>query len=140
MNYSEFIPIMIKGMQEQQQTIQSLQQIVEKQQQQINQLLAANVSLPKTINVDVSSATLQQNAPNPFSSNTLIRCNVPSTAKQAQLRVYSSDGNLLKTYTLNNKGMNQVIINGATLSSGQYAYSLSVDGKVVDCKNMVLTK
>lgn len=140
LNYTEFIPIIIKGMQEQQQTIQSLQQVVEKQQQQINQLLAANISSAKAVNIDVSDASLLQNAPNPFSSNTAIRCTVPSTAKKAQLDVYNSDGNLLKTYTLNNKGLNEVIISGGTLSSGQYAYSLSVDGKIIDSKNMILTK
>lgn len=65
---------------------------------------------------------------------------VPLTAKQARLLVYNFNGNLLKTYTLTNKGMNEVIINGGTLSSGQYTYSLSVDGKMVDSKKMILTK
>jgi hypothetical protein len=36
--------------------------------------------------------------------------------------------------------MNQVTIDGGTLSSGQYVYSLVVDGKKVDSKQMVLTK
>ncbi len=139
LNYTELIPILVKGMQEQQQTIQSLQQTVAQQQQQIDQLLSANPSSVKTTAI-TNGALLQQNAPNPFSSNTVIRCTVPPTAKGAQLQVYNSSGSLLKTYTLENKGINEITISGGTLSSGQYSYALVIDGKTADSKNMILTK
>ncbi len=146
LNYTELIPIIIKGMQEQQQTIENLQQVNEKQQQQINELekmvqtLSGNQSSLNSSLPDNSSAYLQQNTPNPFSQNTVISCYVSSSVRQAQLVVYSVDGKLLKSYTLNNKGINEVTINAGTLSSGEYAYALVIDGKKIDSKRMVLTK
>jgi hypothetical protein len=139
-NYVELIPIMIKGMQEQ-------QAIIEKQQRQIDELksmvsssssAASNDVITKTGNFN-NGAYIRQNAPNPFLQNTAIQYYVPSSAKQAQLLVYSIDGRQLKSFSLNN-GMNQVTIDGGSLSSGQYVYSLLVDGKKVDSKKMVLTK
>ncbi|HEY6975184.1 MAG TPA: tail fiber domain-containing protein [Chitinophagaceae bacterium] len=141
-NYEELIPIMIKAMQEQQATIQ-------KQQKQIDDLRSmittSSVSsgtpdqlVTKTTGFS-SGAYIKQNAPNPFLQSTAIQYYVPSSAKHAQLIVYSIDGRQLKSFSLNN-GMNQVTIDGGTLSSGQYVYSLVVDGKKVDSKQMVLTK
>ncbi|MGI8951067.1 MAG: T9SS type A sorting domain-containing protein [Chitinophagaceae bacterium] len=93
----------------------------------------------KNISVNSGSASLQQNSPNPFSQNTIIKCFIPSSAKQAQLIVYNIDGHQLKSYTLSN-GNNSVIINASIFSSGQYSYSLLIDGNKVDSKSMLLTK
>ena len=140
-NYVELIPIMIKAMQEQ-------QTVIENQQKEIDELKnvvslskntgTSNTAVSKTADYS-SGAYVKQNAPNPFSQNTAIQYYIPSTVKQAQLIVYGMDGSQIKSYTLKN-GMNQVSISGGTLSSGQYIYSLVVDGKKIDSKNMVLTK
>ena len=63
---------------------------------------------------------------------------MPSSANQAQLVVYSADAKPLKTYLLDN-GMNQVSINADTLSPGEYVYSLVIEGKRIDSKQMILT-
>ena len=146
LNYTEFIPIIIKGMQEQQQTIETLQQINQNLQQQINDLKqqVQNISVTKTdlsVNKSVSNTGyLLQNSPNPFSSNTVIRCFLPANIHNAQLSIFSADGKPLKTYSLSNSGMNEVTVNTASLASGQYSYSLIIDGKVADTKAMVLMK
>jgi hypothetical protein len=137
LNYTELIPIMIKGMQEQ-------QAVIEKQQQQIDQLRQIIQNNNTSNSTDAKSATvsgayLLQNAPNPFSQNTTVRCYVPSSVKQAQLAVYSNSGQLVKSYTLTN-GMNNVTINAGTLSSGKYVYSLITDGKKVDTKSMAMAQ
>jgi len=128
LNYIELIPIMIKGMQEQQKQIEELKQ-------EIASLKASNAS-----SSPLTSAYLKQNAPNPFSNNTIIQSYVPADAHQAQLLIYSSDGRQLKSYSLTNTGMNNVTISSGTLASGQYIYSLIIDGRKVDTKNMILTK
>ena len=99
---------------------------------------AASVSAAdiKTGNVN---AYLKQNAPNPFTQNSSIQYYLPESARNAQLIVYAMDGRQVKSFALNN-GVNQVTINAGTLSAGQYMYSLVVDGKKVDTKNMVITK
>ncbi|HEY6979058.1 MAG TPA: tail fiber domain-containing protein, partial [Chitinophagaceae bacterium] len=138
LNYTELIPVMIKGMQEQQFLIQQLQQQMQQQQQQINEL--KKMVEAQTFSANISSAaSLQQNTPNPFNQNTTIRCYVPAPAKQAQLVVYSLDGHKLKSYALSS-GTNEVNIAAGTLPSGQYLYSLLVNGKNIDSKKMISIK
>ena len=139
LNYTELIPIMIKGMQE-------LQAVNDKQEQRIEALEKIIENLPGTSNTSSSTlssestdAYLKQNMPNPFSQNTIIYCNVPSSVKQAQLMIYSEEGRQIKSFILNN-GINDVTINAGSFSPGQYVYSLFIDGKNVDSKKMIITK
>jgi hypothetical protein len=141
LNYTELIPIIIKGMQEQQATIEKQQQQIDQLQQLIQNQNAANnsgTSNAKAITT-ATGAYVLQNAPNPFTQSTSVKCYVPNSVKQAQLAVYNLSGQLIKSYSLTS-GMNNVTINAGTLSSGQYTYSLVADGKKVDSKNMAMTK
>jgi ABC-type molybdenum transport system ATPase subunit/photorepair protein PhrA len=130
---------MIKGTQEQQSIINEQHQINELKQ--MVQILSANeTSSERSSALNISGSYLQQIIPNPFSQNTVIRCVLSSSARQAQLIIYTADGKALKSYSLNNSGMNEITINAGTLSSGQYKYALIVDGKQVDSKTMIVTK
>lgn len=145
-NYTELIPIIIKAIQEQQQVIQSLQQKNNDQQNEINKLKeiagisTGNTSSLQSVTSNGNGGYLQQNTPNPFSQKTTIACYVPFASKQAQLIVYSADGHSVKTYILSNKGMNEVSITAGALASGKYSYTLLIDGRIADSKNMVLTR
>lgn len=141
LNYTELIPVIIKGMQELDENnnneVAELKSEIVTLQSQINDLKAAMCIQQSTISI--SSAYLLQNTPNPFSKNTIIKCYVPSSANKAQLAVYSIDGKQLKTFPLTNS-INEITIDANTLSSGEYIYSLLVDGKKIDSKHMVLTR
>jgi len=129
-------------MQEQQSTIQQQQKQIDQQQRQINdlkQMLQTSLASNQNSSTALSNAWLQQNTPNPFNQNTIIHCFVPSSVKQAQLIVYSLDGRQVKSFTLSN-GTNDINIAAGTLASGQYTYSLLIDGKSIDNKKMILTK
>ncbi|MEP7319037.1 MAG: tail fiber domain-containing protein [Panacibacter sp.] len=139
-NYDELIPIIIKGMQEQ-------DAVIKQQQQEIDQLKGAiaqgsattsGISSDATAAV-VTGAFLKQNAPNPFNQTTTIQFSLPASAKDAQLLVYDQNGRMVKSVSLAN-GQTQVSFNKGSLSSGNYIYTLLVDGKKVDSKNMILTK
>ena len=143
-NYMELIPIMIKGMQELKSTVDAQQQKIQELQNTIANLKSGNAASSVTssdlsVNPKMTSAFLKQNAPNPFKQNTVIQYNVPASSHNAQLVVFDMNGHQLKSYTLN-PGANQVTIDGGSLSSGQYIYSLMVDGKKIDSKNMMLTR
>jgi Chaperone of endosialidase len=135
-NYDELIPFMIKGMQEQ-------DLVIQQQQQQINELKNAIAALTgKQIVSGVltkEDAYLKQNLPNPFNGNTTIQFSVPASAKQAQLLVYAENGSLLKSFSLG-RGQSQVTFDKGILASGNYVYTLMVDGQKVDSKNMTLIK
>ncbi len=84
------------------------------------------------------AAKLEQNAPNPFNNNTIIRYYIPSTTQNAQMIVTSVSGQVLKYYSLSSKGAGQTTIYGGELASGNYFYTLVVDGKKIATKQMVL--
>lgn len=129
-NYTELIPVMIKGMQEQQELIEALRQ-------EINQLKLQSSGTSDAISTNGSS--LSQNAPNPFNQETSIRLSVPYGVSKAALIIYASDGKEMKSYTLAT-GSQTIIVNGASLPVGQYIYNLVLDGKTVNSHKMIIAR
>jgi hypothetical protein len=151
LNYTEFIPILIKGIQEQQsmlevqqQSIEELKKLSQQQQQEIAQLQSAlkinfrqndESILPTSISVIV-----KQNFPNPFSGSTIINYNIPYKYSSARLDVSDKNGNTLKQINLNQTGKGNVKIDAAGFASGTYQYSLYIDGRLVGTRQMVIEK
>ena len=110
-------------------------------QTQVAQLVAIikrnDTSSTQTINV--STATLAQNAPNPFNQSTTIHYTVPTDAMNATLQIFDLNGSMLKRVSLVT-GNGQVTINAGELAAGTYSYNLIVDDTVIDSKKMILTK
>lgn len=140
--YADIIPVLIRGMQEQ-------QKMIEDQKKQIEELVvlvknqkavATNASELSNTKAATKLAVLEQNAPNPFNSVTTIRYNIPSSVKNAQIMVTNATGNTVKTFNLANKGAGNVTINAGELTAGSYYYTLIVDGKKADSKQMVLIR
>ena len=144
LNYTELIPVIIKGMQEMSVDNKKLKTENE-EQQKINQDLQKQIDDLKVLlkaqqsTSNITPAYLLQNMPNPFSKYTIIPCYVPSSVNQAQLEIYDVNGRKLKSYRLDNNGMNKISISAGTLSPGEYVYDLFIDGKKLDSKHMVLT-
>ncbi len=83
---------------------------------------------------------LEQNSPNPFNENTIIKFYIPGYATSASIKVYSANNSELIAITINSTGFGQTEISGKSLAAGTYTYSLLVNGKIADTKQMVLTK
>lgn len=86
------------------------------------------------------NAVLYQNAPNPFKNSTIIRYYLPEGSRSASLQISTSQGIVLKNYSVSAGSQQSVTINGGELTAGTYFYSLYVDGKMVDTKKMILTR
>ena len=99
---------------------------------------SAGAQLPNYLITDLPK--LEQNIPNPFSENTIIRYYIPQNTGNGVIKIYSLDGSELKSISVSTKGFGNVEISGKILSAGTYTYMLLLDGKVVDTKQMVLTK
>ena len=84
-------------------------------------------------------ASLSQNKPNPFSSETRIEMFVPQSVANASLYVYDLQGKQVKSITVTGRGATFETIHGSELQAGLYIYSLVTDGKLVGSKQMVLT-
>lgn len=83
---------------------------------------------------------LMQNQPNPFNQTTTIKYTLPKDTKNAALRVMDSNGRLLKEVKLSTDANGEVVLNAGELSSGTYSYSLVVDGRTLETRQMILTK
>ena len=134
LNYTEFIPVLIKGMQELEQENTQLKSELTELKQLVNQYIkpAAAASLSK--------ATLGQNYPNPFTKSTVISFSIPTESNSANIVVTQmGSGKIIKTLPVS-IGTSQLTLDAASLAAGVYAYILYVDGKKVDTKQMVITR
>jgi len=96
-------------------------------------------------NVIPESGFLHQNFPNPFNPETTISFNLSENiTKRCELIIYNLKGQKIRDFSISKEqstvqwdGTNS---NGKQVSSGVYAYQLSVNGKIIDMKKCVLIK
>lgn len=141
-NYTEIIPVAVKAIQEQQETISALKETVAAQQKQIdklNELVSKLTGQP--VAISVSSAYLEQNAPNPpKGNNTRIGYFIPENASQSVLVLFDASGKKLKEVRLAQTGHGFITLATHSLDQGTYSYSLLVDGRVADTKKLVIAR
>lgn len=140
--YIEFIPLLIKGLQEQQEEIESLSVKVEQLEIDCfnNDNLKSGSLDGNDINSNLNGVKLYQNAPNPFSEQTTIQYEIPESIQNARLNICNMNGAILKTIAVNQRGSGNVLINANEFNAGMYLYSLVCDGSIVDTKQMLLTE
>ncbi len=86
---------------------------------------------------DVQTIVLEQNVPNPFAEQTTINYNLPDNTVKAQMLFYNSQGKLIQSVELVQKGKGQLNVFASDLTNGVYTYTLVVDGKVIATKKMI---
>jgi len=136
-NYTELIPIVVKGMQELQAENQALKEenaVLNERLNKIEALLGANNSST------VSLARLEQNTPNPVHGMTTIRYQLPLNAATAHITITNAKGQLVQTLTLSSRGNGQVQFNSAALAAGTYNYTLWVNNTQADTKRFVVAR
>lgn len=134
-NYTELIPIVIKGMQEQDERIQKQDQLIETLLLKIEKLesrMAKTSGNAATVN---AIGALGQSTPNPAKGSTRISYQIPA-ASHAQLLLTDNSGKTVKTVSLTQAGY--VDVNTTALSSGVYNYTLVVDGKITETKKLIV--
>jgi hypothetical protein len=148
MNYSLLGVLSIKAIQEQQQLIEEQSSTIDKQSLEISELKDQIASIQAVLEKAGMTGTsakssanekenmLYQNQPNPFSDKTTIKVQLKADAKDAFIIISSLQGETLQTIPVFGEG--DVEINAGILPSGSYIYSLSVNGKVIDTKRMVV--
>ena len=151
-NYVELIPVMIKGMQELSAKNEELTAANDKlvkqnaDQQTLNQSLETRLSklegmmnTGKQQNVSLSSASLEQNIPNPPVNNaTKINYNIPASAANAEMTITDVYGKKVKQINLNKSGKGILNVDTKGLAAGTFSYTLFVDGKMIETKKMVV--
>ena len=112
---------------------------IDELQKQTDELKAMINGSTKT-NMTLNDATLEQNMPNPFSKTTTIGYILPPKFATAQIVVTDKNGKILKQVNISGSGKGTVNVDAAMLASGTYSYSLIIDGRVINSKQMLLTK
>lgn len=133
LNYTELIPIMIKAIQELNQQNTDLKSQVTTLSQTVDQLKKG------TVVASASDALINQNYPNPFTKSTLISFSVPQGSNANIIVSQTGSGKVVKTITLSS-GASQLTFDGSSLAAGSYTYSLVVDGKKIDSKQMIINR
>jgi hypothetical protein len=135
LNYTELIPILIKGIQELDGENAQLKSYLEELKQLVNQYIKPTVAA-----ASLSKGTLGQNHPNPFTESTVISFAIPAESTSAKIVItQTGSGKIIKTLSVS-IGASQLTFDAASLAAGTYAYTLYVDGKKVDTKQMVITR
>ncbi len=140
LRYADFVVPLVKAVQE-------LSKQNEDLQNQINELKTAMTASATSKGTSqsqstaiLSDAALDQNIPNPYSTNTIINYFIPSSANKASLSISNSIGQVIKVINLTNKGKGATNISSGNLSAGTYYYTLIIDGKQTATKGMLITK
>lgn len=131
-NYTELIPLLIQAVQELSEQVSVLSGSSSAARKQAPKLQASNT--------ETIVATLYQNAPNPFTEETVISYVVPTEAKQASIYIYNMLGEQLSKYDINAFGEGNITISANELYAGTFLYSLVVDSKLIDTKQMIITQ
>ena len=138
--YDDIIPVLIKGMQEQQELIAGLQSTVNNLQSEVQALKSGSSSGMKNSTAELSGARLEQNFPNPFDQSTTIHYFLPENAVNAFIQLVSLKGEIIQSVPLAGAGNGQVIVRATELQAGNYQYSLIIDGRIIDTKQLNIAK
>ena len=138
-DYIGLIPILVQSINELKAELAAVKG--EKQDEGITTpMLQAAQSSQNEIEASLSAAKLYQNAPNPWSSETVIRYNLPQSVASACIYIYDMQGLQLKSIPAQGRGESQVTLTARDLKAGMYLYALVADGQLIDSKQMILTQ
>jgi hypothetical protein len=136
LRYSDFVVPLVKAVQE----LDAKTKEIDELKARIERLEALLTRNNNATSVNLSSAYLEQNIPNPARGTTTIRYKVPEGTASTRLTLTNAKGQLIKTFSLNNRGAGQLNLDTSTLSAGVYNYSLLIAGTVADTKQLVITR
>src|SRR6266542_5693213 len=147
LRYADFVVPLVKAVQELSKMNDAKDAEVQQQSIEIADLKSRLAKLEAMINVlqstgsnqqaiNLLTASLEQNIPNPFNHTTIINYTLPSKFTTAQIIITEKNGKQLKQLNISGSGNGTVNIDASTLASGAYNYSLIVDGKIFSTKQM----
>ncbi len=132
-NYTMLIPVLTEAIKEKDKEITELRTEIDELRSAFNDFKAG-----QAVN-GVEGYRLEQNAPNPFSQNTVIGYAVPAGTTGARVNVYDLAGRLVKSFNIAEQS-GQITINAGDMSNGLYIYDLQVNGRQILERKMTVVK
>ena len=153
-DYNKVVPVLVEAIQEQTTIISHQDSMINELNNRLsnlencinslnlcNQNQTTQMAQPttgQTISLNtVQSIVLNQNVPNPFAEQTVISYSIPESVKRADILFYDSNGKLINTVSIKERGNSQLNVFANDLSTGIYTYTLVADGQIVATKKMV---
>ncbi len=132
----DFVPLLVKGMQEQTGYIDSLILVV-------NELKASQAKTKRAQLKDAGDNSqllprLYQNDIGIYTNQTIINCFIPVNSNEAYIRICDMQGTIVKACSIIGRDQTSVAVPGAELLPGMYTYSLMIDNREIDSKRMIL--
>lgn len=149
LRYAEFVVPLVKAVQELDQEKAKLTIENGELQSEVNELrsrldkIESQLGITGGFNqgaINFIRATLEQNIPNPAKNTTTIGFSLPANASEAQLIITDLNGKTVDQFNHITMTQNHIEVSTLQLLAGVYSYSLYVDGKAVDTKQMVITR
>ena len=145
LRYDNFVVPLVKAVQELSKQNDSLKaqnndllRRIERLESLIN--ISSNSSVQLSKNIATSDVILEQNFPNPATNTTVIHYTLPHKFSSAQLIITDNNGRMIKRINTSGVGERTLNIDVSTLLPGTYNYSLVIDGKIRDTKQMAIVK
>lgn len=139
-DYSTIIPYLIEAIKEQNRKVELLE--TQLRYCCLSEAFKSNFITKddNSLNSSMKDIFLFQNSPNPFTTNTIIKFQVPERIRTASIGIYNLNGEFIKSYDINSRGIGEIIILSKELFAGIFLYTLIADGKLIDTKKMLLTE
>ncbi len=129
-NYVEMVPLLV-------QTIKELNARIEKLEGKDSKPAKAKTTGMESYAPD-ELCTLAQNDPNPFTTSTTIKMDIPSSVRNASLRIFNMTGKQVRSIQIEERGAVSISLSSEGLTSGMYIYTLIADGNVINSRRMIL--
>ncbi|MCY7408813.1 MAG: tail fiber domain-containing protein [Chitinophagales bacterium] len=138
MNYTGYIPLIVKVLQEQEATIDALQAQLDACCSSGMRLQDQGSNPTQTIKIVAESiAQLGDCKPNPTDGNTIIIVRVPEKISEALIILTDQLGKEVFREAITNRGYSNLNIETSQLENGIYHYSLIADGQLIDTKQLI---
>jgi hypothetical protein len=145
LRYAEFVVPLVKAVQEMDVANKKKDEKINKLEEELADLkqmvldLKGGASINIT-SVNLSSAYLEQSVPNPSNGSAIIRYHVPASSRSAKVVIVDMKEIVVKTVDVSGKDSGQLNVDMALLATGTYTYTLYVDGRQVDSKQMIIAR
>lgn len=129
-NTTGLIPLLVKGLQEQQEEINALKQAMQS---------GFKSAEGETTGESNGESQLFQNKPNPFNEQTIIEFYLSQDIQSANLYIYDLTGKQVKAINVVQRETGSITIFANELQPGMYKYALVADGNIIGTETMILT-
>ena len=113
--------MLINAVKEQQNEIETLKQELTEMKAMMQAVISSENTDINRQNIQLDGGTyLEQNQPNPFNDNTLIKYQVPADAADAVVNIFDMNGQLIHSEVITNTGKGQIQLKAGTIAAGTY--------------------